>query len=262
MRDPLLVSRIRAALRGDAEVVGVATLRELGAMVGHVRHLHVLILEGTDREGAYAESMVRRLSESDIAVVVSCRAGVAWSPAIRDLALAGAREFLFQDIDDYGAAIRSIVLAAAHSSTADHVLDKFLPWVPTSLHEFVRYAIRFPQDGRHVADIARALAVHRKTLFNQARAAGGPAPAELLAWSRLALAGGYLAKYPSRTIESIANELEFASVNSLRNMMKRYTGLRASQVRASGGCSLVIRAYAQATGQNGTREERRRDMEA
>ena len=45
-----------------------------------------------------------------------------------------------------------------------------------------------------------------------------------------------------RTIESIALQLEFPSDTSLRNMMKRYTGLKASEVRQRGGARCVVAA--------------------
>ena len=38
----------------------------------------------------------------------------------------------------------------------------------------------------------------------------------------------------SRTLDSIAIELDYASATSLRNQLKNYTGMTATQIRASG----------------------------
>jgi hypothetical protein len=43
----------------------------------------------------------------------------------------------------------------------------------------------------------------------------------------------------SRTLESIAIELDYSSSTSLRNQLKNYTGMTATQIRAQGLISVV-----------------------
>jgi transcriptional regulator GlxA family with amidase domain len=78
---------------------------------------------------------------------------------------------------------------------------------------------------------------------NHLRAAAAPPPQELLAWCRLSVVAELLSTTP-RTIESIALQLDFPSDTALRNMMKRYTGLRATDVRTRGGIRCVMDALA------------------
>jgi transcriptional regulator GlxA family with amidase domain len=110
----------------------------------------------------------------------------------------------------------------------------------------VQHVTAHPETQR-VADLANALGYHRKTLVNHCTQARVPPPQELMAWCRLTVAAGLLQTTP-RTIESVALGLDFPSDTALRNMMKRYTGLRASEVRAAGGMRAVIAAFEAALG--------------
>ena len=68
-----------------------------------------------------------------------------------------------------------------------------------------------------------------------------PPPQELLAWCRLGVVG-YLLGTTSLSVESIAQQLDFPSDTALRNLVKRYTGLRATEIRERGGLPCVIGA--------------------
>ena len=48
---------------------------------------------------------------------------------------------------------------------------------------------------------------------------------------------------PGRTIEQVALKLDFASGTALRNMFKRYTGLRTTEVRENGGVRCLLHAF-------------------
>jgi methylphosphotriester-DNA--protein-cysteine methyltransferase len=71
---------------------------------------------------------------------------------------------------------------------------------------------------------------------------GLPPPSELLVWCRLLLVSHLLAT-TVRTVESVAMELEFPSDTALRNTIKRYTGMRASEVRERGGLVCMLQAF-------------------
>jgi AraC-like DNA-binding protein len=98
-----------------------------------------------------------------------------------------------------------------------------------------------PDEVTTVAALAKVLGLARGTVFNRCRQAWGIRPEELLMWARLALAAHFLA-YTGCTVEAIAYQLGFASDNALRNSMKRYSGLRATDVRAAGGVGCLGRA--------------------
>jgi transcriptional regulator GlxA family with amidase domain len=95
-----------------------------------------------------------------------------------------------------------------------------------------------------VADAAAALGVHRKTLVDRLATAQLPTPSAMIAWCRLTLAAQML-EDPARSVEQIALLLDFSSAASLRNMLKRYTGLSPREVRENGGLRCVLHAFRQ-----------------
>src|SRR4051812_34674622 len=83
-----------------------------------------------------------------------------------------------------------------------------------------------------------ASAIHGSRCFfcpakvpNSETASGKPTSAS--DWCRLLFVAALL-ELTSRTLESIAIELEYGSATALRNQMKRYTGLTATTVRGKG----------------------------
>ena len=97
-------------------------------------------------------------------------------------------------------------------------------------------------EGNTVAGLARVLGVDRKTLRNYSARFGTPAPGELIGWSRLMMAAQLLTT-TGQTVEWVALELHYPSDTSLRNAMKRYTGMRARAVVKGGGLPVVVRAF-------------------
>ena len=111
--------------------------------------------------------------------------------------------------------------------------------IPVSLHPMVETTLAAPDVVTNVPTLAAALRVHRKTLFNRCEREDFIAPAELVAWARLALVA-YLLETTGYSIETIAIELSYPSDTSLRNAIKRYTGQRASEIREGGGVETVV----------------------
>jgi AraC-like DNA-binding protein len=48
---------------------------------------------------------------------------------------------------------------------------------------------------------------------------------------------------PGRTVEEVAFELEYPSGNALRNMLRRYTGLRPVDLRSPAGGRRVLERF-------------------
>ena len=113
------------------------------------------------------------------------------------------------------------------------------PWVPAPIHPLVEAALSRPSIISDVRSLADALGVHRKTVFNRCAHAAFLNPMELLTWTRLALAA-YLLEATGVTVEKISIEIGYPSPTALRNTMKRYTGLRPMEIRASGGLQVVV----------------------
>src|ERR1043165_7519503 len=122
------------------------------------------------------------------------------------------------------------------------MLTELEPSVPEHVFPMLRYCLEHGRRNLSVEDLAGALAVHRKTLVDWLKAAGLPSPSSIISWSRLLVAARMLDD-PGRTVEQVALLLDFPSGTSLRNMMKRYTGLVTSEVRQNGGARCVLHAF-------------------
>lgn len=242
-------ARIIDALRNRADLRFVDTVAELRLVLRRtVSDVDTVIVSAHDTTGASAETAVREIAAERprTAIVAYCEAGVQHSADLRGLALAGVHQFVFAGIDDAGIAFQAVLSSARRNCAADAVMRELSAVIPASLHRFVEAALAHPGDVTSIRELADVLGVHRKTLFNHCEHEGFVAPAELLAWCRLALVAYYL-ESTGCTIESIALDMGYPSDTALRNAMKRYTGMRAGEVRARGGVGCVVAALAERT---------------
>jgi AraC-like DNA-binding protein len=237
-------ARIASTLRARAmEVTFVDRTTELSDAVMQARApIAAIIVEVRDANGRPVHEIVEDLHAGGTGtpLVAYCRPGAEHSSDIRALVLAGAHQLLFHGIDDAGIALRHILDAAQQASVGERAAEELMHVVPAKLAPIVSHVTRYPATQR-VSQVADALGYHRRTLVNHCAQAEFLSPHELLCWCRLAVAGELMAR-SCRTIESIANQLDFSSDTGLRNMMKRYTGLKASEVRERGGARCVVSA--------------------
>jgi len=238
-------ARITGALRGWARTQWADSLAELAPMTRRARGgPTTVIVAARDGDGHAAAPVVGELVRltPHVPVIAYCYTGIEHAADIRQMAEAGAHEFLFVGVDDSGLALRAVLASAQRACAAEGVLVAVRPVIPEPLHRVAEYCVTHPTQARTVAGVAAMLGIHRKTLLNQCVRAGGPAPAELIAWCRLMLAAQLLAT-TGQTVEWVALELDYPSDTALRNAMKRHTGLRASDVRRQGGLRCVLDAY-------------------
>ncbi len=238
-------ARITGALRGWALALWVGSLGELPERVCDASPPPLaVIVAPRDTGGGDGPRVVRELLRAapDTPVIAHCHTGVTESVDIRAMSEAGVHEFMFVGVDDGGMAIRSVIASAQRACAAARVSARLVPILPERLGHITHACLMHPDKGRTVAGLAEVLGVHRKTLLNQCARAGGPAPAELIGWCRLMLAA-HLQAATGQTVEWVALELDYPSATSLRNAMKRYTGLRAGEVHERGGLSTVLQAF-------------------
>jgi AraC-like DNA-binding protein/rhodanese-related sulfurtransferase len=237
-------ARIIDALRHRADVQFMPSMTALlDALRSSVRQVDTAILPARDTDGSSIERHIRQIAAErpDTAIIVYCRAGSQYSADIRALTSAGAHQFVFAGIDDTGSAFADVLRSARHHCAADSVMRQLAPIIPASLHPIVEAALAEPADVTTIGQLANARGVHRKTLFNWCERAGFLTPGELLTWCRLALVAHYL-DTTGCTLETIAIEMAFASDTALRNAIKRYTGMRATDLRLTGGVARVLEA--------------------
>lgn len=237
-------ARIVDALRHRADLQIMpsmaAVLERLKRSAGQV---DTVILPARDADGSSIDRCIRQIATErpNTAIIVYCRAGSQYSSDIRALTAAGVHQFVFAGIDDAGSAFTAVLQSARRHCAADSVMRQLAPVVPASLHPVVEAALANPADLTTIGLLANERGVHRKTLFNWCERARFLTPAELLTWCRLALVGHYL-DTTGCTLETIALEMSFASDTALRNAIKRYTGMRATDLRANGGVACIVDA--------------------
>jgi AraC-like DNA-binding protein len=249
--------RIATAVRGHATVHFVGTTGELLAHLDDAPALPTaLVVEPRDCDGRPTAGVVRQLATAHPAlpIVAYCHAGYEHSREILDLATAGAHELLFHGIDDSGVALRGVLTSASQACAAAQIMRAIASDVPAVLEPLFEFCLAYPERATSVQTVAHVLGVHRKTLVNYCAQASLPPPGAILAWCRLLLVGHFL-ETPSRTVEGIALRVEFASATALRNMLRRYTGLRPQQVREHGGLRCVVDAFRRSLAERRERPE-------
>lgn len=236
-------ARVNDALRGRATI---ETIDSIASVLAHLRAsidpVDAVILPAVARETSI-ERIIAEVAAfwPQTAIVIYCDAVTRYSADLRGLTVAGAHQFVIFGLTDEGATFRDAIASARRVCAADWLMTRMSPLVPTALHRMVETVLMRPDRVQTVPDLARELGVHRKTLFNWCERAIFLPPAELIAWSRLMLVAFYLTN-SGCTIETIALDLNYPSDNTLRNTMKRYTGLRATEVRKIGGVEAVLDA--------------------
>lgn len=240
--DPLRRRKIEGAFRDEAAVRWFLSFSALGeALESEGRRVLVTVLDAHDPTGAALRRFAPTLSRQFPGVAVVAYGHERHQPDdLSELAKAGVHDVLIEGVTDQGVIARAVVLDACRRAAADVVLRELRKILPARLAPFAEAVVRNPEKGS-VEKIANHLGVHRQTPNRWCKSERYLRPEEVLIWSRLMLVATML-ELPSRTLESIAVDLDYPSATSLRNQLKSYTGMTATQVRANGG-SAVVNAF-------------------
>lgn len=251
--DPASRARLQDATRPQAHVRFCERQSELLTLVENGL-TNVAVVDMRDREGASTLPVVRQIRESfpSVQVVLYCALSPATSRDMLEFARSGVNDLVLRDVDDVRATLSAALTAAADHSSAHAILAEIEPMVPANVLAMIRYCLENGRRALTVEDVAAAMNVHRKTLVDRLSAAGLPTPSSIIAWCRL-LVSARLLEDPGRTIEQVALLLDFPSGTSMRNMVKRYTGLRTGEVRENGGLRCVLHAFKRELGEAAAR---------
>jgi AraC-like DNA-binding protein len=243
VKDPVSRARLTDALRHDATVRNCERLTEVLALVEEGLAT-IVVLDHRDRDGNAALPVVRRLRDEfpSVPVVMYLSMTAVASGALMEYARAGVNQLVFQGMDDFKTSLRSAINAALDQVSAGALAADLEPLVPPTIVAFLRYCLEHSRRNITVEEVATAMGVHRKTLGDRLKAARLPSPRAMIGWCRLLMASRLLDD-PGRTVEQVALKLDFASGTALRNMFKRYTGLRTTEVRENGGVRCLMHAF-------------------
>jgi AraC-like DNA-binding protein len=244
--DQIARARLSEALRQEARVRYCERHSELITLVEQGLAT-AIVLDRRDRDGGSTLPSIRRIRDEfpSIPVVLYCALSPEASREVLEFARAGVDQLVFQDVDDLRTPLRGAVQAAQDIVSAKSLLGDLEPHLSPNVIPFVRYCLEHARRDLTVEEVAGALGVHRKTLVDRLSASSLPSPSSIISWSRLLVAARIL-EDPGRTVEQAALMLDFPSGSSLRNMMKRYTGLRSGEVRENGGVRCVLHAFKRA----------------
>jgi AraC-like DNA-binding protein len=238
-------ARLQDAVRGRAileQVDSVAALEQLVAR--SVPRVSAVIAEPFDiHRTPVAPTLARLRAEyPGVALIGLCQPAHKFSTEIVALVHAGVHELVFRGVDDTSEAFRQTLARATQTSAAREVLNALRRHLTTDAMAIVETCVQYAWPDFSSRALAQVLGVNVKTLVKQCRANDLPSPGALLNWVRLMVVS-YLLEAEGRALEHVAAAFGLDSASPLRNLMKRYTGLRSLEVRTGGGLKVVIDAF-------------------
>ena len=241
--DPRIRQRLEVALRAHAPIQWLESFEAVRKTLEEERRLCTVLIGVRDGNGETAAQFAGALRESGraAAIVACCDLGATGLQPVSELAVAGVHDVLFTGLNDDGHSARTIIFGACLGGAGDVVMNAVTPSIPTALLRFVDLAARRPRDLRRVGDVAEALSISRQTLGRWCRVHRFIGPEELLMWVRLLLVAALL-EATDQTLESIAYEMQYGSPTALRNRIREYAGLTATDLR-EGGLGLILDAF-------------------
>jgi len=232
---------VRNAVAGYASLVGCRTTAKL-IESARFRRVDAVLVEPWDECGTPATDAVRVLRGEFrwLPIAIYCRLEPLEAREIIALGKAGADLVVLRGYDVLHRTLRELLARTRARRIAHAVLPAVEDTLPRSVVPVLAYCLDHADAALTVVTVARALSLSRKTLANRLAAAGLPAPSAIISWCRVLLAARLL-EDRARSVEGIALALHFGSSAALRNMLRRYTGLRTSQIRAGGlDCVLTM----------------------
>lgn len=242
VRSPETYAYVAAGFDANWSVSTVASVAELLDAVA-TRNVALVITDAVDcggRSNSGAIAAVRARNER-LPILVICSAAAGQTHLVPDVVRAGATGLLFRGIDESRHVIRTALHQVARHQAAEHIYKAVLPLLPAAAVPLLRFAISRAADEPSVTQAAEDIGVDRKTLLNWLRF-GRMSPTEFLNWTRLTLAIGAM-EGTTYSAERIALELGFASGTAFRNMLQRYTGRRAGELRAAGSFDATLEQF-------------------
>lgn len=232
-------------MRGRAILEQVETVTALEQLVARsVPRVSAVIAEPLDiHRTPVAPTLARLRAEyPGVALIGFCQPSHKYSGEIIAMARAGVHELVFRGVDDSGDTFRQTLARASQTSAAREVLNALRDVITPEATAIVETCVQYAWPDFSSRALAQVLGMNVKTLVKHCRANDLPSPGALLNWVRLMVVA-YLLEAEGRALEHVAAAFGLDSASPLRNLMKRYTGLRSLEVRTGGGLKVVIEAF-------------------
>lgn len=228
------VGRLIAGAAPDLAVQHCLTVKDGLQAVSH-GCVRVLACEPQDAHGESTEALFGTVAAkySTVGMIGIVRRSHVEGSALVRLVRAGAHALLMADDRLTTLDCRRVLTEAIVRSGVCASGNGLLAAAPRGVRPLLEYGLRYAHEPTTVRNAARALSVHRKTLFWWCAEAGVPAPQQVLGWCRL-IAAAALLEDEGRRVDHIALDLDFPSGTALRNLLQRYAGLSPAKLRALG----------------------------
>jgi AraC-like DNA-binding protein len=232
--------RLHTALGGQMTALACRTPSDVERAVSLELPDCVLVTPWDD-SGRPSAAIVRRLRLRFpwLPIAVYCHLEARSVHEIAVLAQAGVDTVIIHGHDDPGRRLRDRLALAWSLRAAEEVLQVLGRWATPESAPILGYCLRHATEPLTVRAVADALSIDRSTLGHRLAAASLLAPRHLISWCRLLCAARWL-EQPDRSVDQAALALRFGSGSALRNMFRRYTGMRPADVRARGGLACVL----------------------
>jgi AraC-like DNA-binding protein len=233
-------ARIRGALAGRADVHFCELRAELMPLAATAQ-ASAIIAEARDRDGEDVSAAVTgvRGGLPSVPVIAYIADSDTSSGDILAMARAGVHDLVRAGFDDAGFALAAALASATANCATETVRGELEHLVPREAWPFVSWCLTRAHGAISIRSAAEALGLDRRTLVRRLGRAGLPHPRRIAGWCRV-IAAARLLDEPIYTLEQVALRLDFPSGTSLRNMLRRYTGLRPREIRENGGVRCVI----------------------
>lgn len=239
--DGSIVTSIREELGEGVKIELCASPRELASLVRGGR-LTGVIVGSWQRPVEELVDLVQavRVECPDTSVWLACDQSAPRLTCIPRLVRAGVDELLLLHRSlPIGEQVRGLLGVEDQTATASFVWRKVRVHLNSRISPAVHLCLVQALGRASVQDLARGLRCSPRTLQYRIAKGGDLTPRQLVSWCRLLMAARMLDE-GKRTVEQVALRLQFDSGAGLRNMLKRYTGYTAHDLRRLGGLDTVI----------------------
>lgn len=245
--DPRVRARLSAAAKPDPswrvehQVTLAEAWPELYAAAQN-KPLHVLVFDPY-LQGSFDAASCAAFHRRFPSVVLLPYTHFAGRPVqdVLQLAALGVRRVVCRDEDDGAPRFRAILREALSDACATRIAAELEDVLSPELSAFLSQVVSSAGAPVCPDQVARVHFCHPKTLRQRLRAANLPPTNKLIIWARM-LHAACLLEDPGRSVESVAQALDFPSPSALHKQMRRYVGLAPREVAAQGG---LARAAAQ-----------------
>lgn len=191
-------------------------------------------------------------------IIVCCDLYRGVADHLYDAVCAGATTLSLRGYDKLADVVRSAFQNWQFRAVCRATLDDILPHLPKEAWPFMEYCVTNVQQSLTVAGVAKAIDIHPRRLHRILVSAGLPAPVSTISWSRLFVATRLITTH-DLAVERAALMVGFTTGSGLRNMLKRYVGLRPREITPADALRLLMDRF---VSPGGSREQATDDRAA